>query len=157
MKPRFLSRSKAWLGAALGAAVLTCGAVSVIAPTAAQASEGSGACSSSDGANGADECLYYHANFKGACFADPIKDAYTGWTFATCTTNPVGDPAPGNASGAGQPVRNDAASAQNWSHGNTCFIWVFANWTGPNQSDPPFTAINLNSSLVNNNASQSWG
>ena len=122
---------------------------------AAQASEGSGSCVRSDGANGGDECVYYHANETGACFADPIKDAYTNWVFATCTSNPNFDSDP--SSGTGQPVRNDAASVQNWSLTNTAHIWQFPNWTGDEQDDLPNSAVNLQSDLANNEASQSWG
>lgn len=123
----------------------------------AQASEGSGSCSRSDGSNGADECLYYHANWDGACFADPIKDAYTNWVFADCSTPNGYNTNPDPTSGAGQPVRNAAVSAQNWSYLNTCHIWQYPNWTGNEQDDLPNEAINLQANLRNNQASQSWG
>lgn len=142
------------IGLALAALTLAPLAATTVAATPAYASLGSGACSSNDGSSGADECLYYAANETGACFADPIKDAYGSWNFAACTSNPSGDHDPNT--GAGFPVKDDAHSAQNWSHVNTCHIWSNANFTGPHDDNLPFTAFNLNHSL-NLNKSQSWG
>jgi hypothetical protein len=114
---------------------------------AASAAEGDGNCVSNDAGAGGDLCLYYNHGFAGARFNDPHTDNYAGWAFVAWS---------GGNAGAGQGVKNNAASVQNWDTGVTGDVYYNSNQQGARQQFAPFTAGDLNSTLKNQNASQGW-
>lgn len=120
--------------------------VSLAAVPTAFAAEGDGNCTSND-VGGADLCLYYNSNLSGARFNDPYTDNYAGRVFVAWS---------GGSAGAGQLVKNNAASARNYDATFTAIVWFNSNQAGPNEAVAPLTWLNLDSTLKNNNASQSW-
>ncbi|MEU3342077.1 hypothetical protein [Streptomyces sp. NPDC006668] len=136
-------------GATLGG-LLTAG-LALGAP-AAHAS-GPGSCAAGDGSTGrgGDGCLYYHPDQVGGYYGYPYNVNYQGKTFGSCNK--------GSSAGDGQSVGNNAAWVQNWDTACTLYVWVYPLGTSNNikQTIAPWTAGNLNSTLRNNNASQTWG
>ncbi len=118
---------------------------------AAEAS-GPGNCVSGDGATGTggDSCLFYHQGFVGGYFGSPYSINYQGNSFGGCNNN--------SCDGDGDAVRNDAASVANFDTACTVTVWVYPLGTGGNigQSFGPWGSGNLNTSLRNNDASQTW-
>lgn len=121
--------------------------VSLAAVPTAFAAEGDGNCTSNDAGAGGDLCLYYNSNLSGARFNDPYTDNYAGWVFVAWS---------GGSAGAEQSVKNNAASVCNYDPTYTGIIWFNSNQAGPNEAVPPLACLNLDSTLKNNNASQSW-
>ena len=131
------------------AAVATAGialTIGLAAVPAASAAEGDGNCVTNDANAGGDLCLYYNSNEAGARFNDPYTDNYAGWVFKAWS---------GGDAGAGQVVKNNAASVHNYSPviGD---IYFNSNQAGPKQQIAGNTSANLNSTLKNENASQGW-
>ncbi|WP_052443345.1 hypothetical protein [Streptacidiphilus neutrinimicus] len=95
-------------------------------------------------------CLYYSPNAEGAIWQN--GEAGAGdlgyWSFAN-------DNAPGSNSGAGagQGVRNNAASAENGATNCSMGIYVYPNSTGDSNVLDPGRGGNLTSNLRNNEAS----
>jgi hypothetical protein len=97
---------------------------------------------------GGDACLYYNSNLAGARDADPYTNNYgTTYTFKSYY---------GGSNGAGQLVWNNAASVYNESGCYNLNIWYNSNQAGPVQTIGKSDWANLNATLKNNNASQSW-
>ncbi|WEV27706.1 peptidase inhibitor family I36 protein [Streptomyces sp. 71268] len=92
-------------------------------------------------------CLYYNSDLKGAMFKHRYNISnYAGYVF---TASDAG------SAGAGQPVKNNAASATNWEQGNGIRIYVNSNYIGDWDGVPAWTWVNL-SATKNNNASGVW-
>lgn len=126
----------------VAAAGLALAAVVATAAPAAAATEYNGVCS--EGYGNGELCLYYNSNWQGAK-ADFLnaKSTFGTYTFL----------APG--SGAGQLVKNNAASAQNWDHNRTAVVFFNSNWQGTYDNVWTWTAVNL-SNTYNDNASFKW-
>ncbi|GAA4991207.1 hypothetical protein [Kitasatospora paranensis] len=109
-------------------------------------------CTDSDNGAGGDACLYFNSNYAGARVGDPYANNYTDsgktYTFHSWA---------GGSNGAGVAVKNNAASVSNWDHNLTLHIWYNSNQQGAVQTIGVFGDANLNSTLKNENASQSWG
>ncbi|WP_158603006.1 peptidase inhibitor family I36 protein [Jiangella rhizosphaerae] len=120
MALRAITRSALAAAAALGAAV-----AALSAAPAAQAWEGDGRCETGE------VCLYWGGNYTGA-FRD-----YSGsvWDFA-------GHRYPNNGTGAGQSVKNNAASVIN-RDGAAAIIYYNEGYTGPYDYVAPYTRRNL--------------
>lgn len=135
----------------VGAAAVAVGGVllSFVAVIPAQAAEGSGSCSSNDSNTGlGDLCLYYNSGYAGARFNDPWVDNYAGWTFKSWS---------GGKTGAGESVKNNAASVQNWDLFDYGCLYYNSNQSGPVLKVAAGTEMNLSgTSLYNENASQAW-
>ncbi|GAA1991000.1 hypothetical protein [Kitasatospora viridis] len=114
---------------------------------AADITDNTANCNDTDGGGG-DACLYYNSNLGGARDADPNANNYgTTYTFKAYY---------GGTNGAGQYVKNNAASVYN---STSCFdlhIWFNSNQAGAMQTIGDNDWANLNATLKNNNASQSW-
>jgi hypothetical protein len=97
---------------------------------------------------GGDACLYYNSNLAGARDADPNTNNYgTTYTFKAYY---------GGSNGAGQLVWNNAASVYNETSCYDLHIWYNSNQAGAMQTIGKSDWANLNATLKNNNASQSW-
>ncbi|MFE9426456.1 hypothetical protein ACFYNO_26240 [Kitasatospora sp. NPDC006697] len=127
--------------AALGTGLLGTGLL-----TAAPAyADGPGSCPSYDA------CLFYNSNFQGSYFGDsagnsqtPENYLYNSWyTFAG-----------GNGSGAGQYVKNNAASVYDYDINYSVTIYYNSGNAGPRQTIGPDAGANLDRDVKNNNASQ---
>jgi hypothetical protein len=118
---------------------------------AAQAS-GPGSCVAGNGATGTggDGCMWYHPDQVGGYYGNPYSINFQGHTFGGCNK--------GSCDGDGQQVRNNAASVSNWDYACTLIVWVYPLGTSGNisQSFAPWSAGNLNTTLRNNEASQTW-
>lgn len=132
------------------AGVLTAGCLLItgLAAPAADAASADDCDIVGDGSTGSggSSCLFYHPDDQGAHFGDRFSINYQGYVFG------------GGGAGNGLPVRNNAASAWNNDTQCTLHIWVYPLGTSGNiqQSIQSLTYANLNSSLRNNNASQTW-
>ncbi|MBC3985634.1 peptidase inhibitor family I36 protein [Streptomyces sp. AC536] len=92
-------------------------------------------------------CLYYNSDLKGAMFQHRYNISnYAGYVF---TASDAG------SAGAGQPVKNNVASADNADAGNGIRIYVNSNYVGDWDGVPPWTWRNLDVAK-NNNASGKW-
>ena len=94
-------------------------AVTLAAGASPAVAEGDGRCD--DG----DACLYYNSNTRGAWFDHRNNVAnYVGYTLM---------PSPQGSSGAGQPVKNNAASI--WNNDPTHFVPIYyhSNYQAPVQ------------------------
>ncbi|MFE6775475.1 peptidase inhibitor family I36 protein [Streptomyces sp. NPDC057702] len=92
-------------------------------------------------------CLYYNSDLKGAMFKHRYNiPNYAGYVF---TASDAG------SAGAGQPVKNNAASVTNWDRGNGIRIYVNSNYDGKWDGVPAWTSRNLDVTK-NNNASGRW-
>lgn len=140
---RFMNIRKILAATATAGIALT---VSLAAVPAASAAEGDGNCTSNDGGF-ADLCLYYNSDYAGARFNDPGMDNYAGWVFKSWS---------GGDAGAGQAVKNNAASVQNYDPKCTAIVYYNSNQAGASQKIGPDDEANLNSTLKNENASQGW-
>ncbi|MFD5013777.1 hypothetical protein [Streptomyces chartreusis] len=122
-------------------ALVSAGSVGLILPLANVAHAG---------ANGAcifpEVCLYYNSNLENAYFpqAKPIPN-YAGYNFMVSDRGPLG---------AGQPVKNNAASIYN-STRHRFFIFYNSNYSCAVacQTIQPLSGTNLNSTMKNQNAS----
>jgi hypothetical protein len=121
--------------------------VGLTAVPSAFAAEGDGNCVTNDAGAGGDLCLYYNSNLAGARFNDPYTDNYAGWVFKAWS---------GGDAGAGQAVKNNAASVRNYDPYVTGVVYYNSNQAGPSESISPSSWVNLNSTLKNENASQGW-
>ena len=123
------------------AAVGACAAL-LLTDGPALAAEYNGTCE--EGSGNGELCLYYNSNWAGAKadFRDKKPDL-AGYTFK----------APG--AGAGQAVKNNAASAQNWDHTRTAVVFFNSNYQGTYDNVWTWTAVNL-SNTYNDNASFKW-
>ncbi|WTW96979.1 peptidase inhibitor family I36 protein [Streptomycetaceae bacterium NBC_01309] len=130
-----MSRKRKSAALALGTAVLG----SVIL-TATPATAASGSCKA-----GVDVCLYFNSNFEGAKYGLSGTRPHNGLKF-------------GKGNGAGQYVKNNAASVHNMN--TYLYVRVTYNSIGSNlgrlgyQTFPPGTKANLNSKMKNENAAQ---
>ncbi|MEV5959831.1 hypothetical protein AB0M11_39880 [Streptomyces sp. NPDC051987] len=137
-------------GKGILAGVLTAGCMLItgLAAPGAHAASASDCDIVGDGSTGAggSSCLFYHSDFNGAYFGDRYSINYQGYTFG------------GSGDGYGKPVRNNAASAWNNDTQCTLHIWVYPLHSSGNiqQSIAPLDEANLNSTLSNNEASQTW-
>jgi len=122
-------------------------AIGLTAVPSAFAAEGDGNCVTNDAGAGGDLCLYYNSNLAGARFNDPYTDNYAGWVFKAWS---------GGDAGAGQAVKNNAASVRNYDTVVTGVIYYNSNQLGASQKIGPSSWANLNSTLKNENASQGW-
>jgi hypothetical protein len=120
----------------LAAVVLSAAALITLAPSAS--ASGDGTCQVDK-----DACFYYNSDLKGA-----KVDLDDCWGYNHTNFKFIG---PG--AGAGLTLKNNAASVQNWQHGNWLFVYYNSNQQGPRQEVSPWTWVNLNSTLKNNNAS----
>lgn len=135
---------KTLVAAATAGIALTVGLTAV---PSAFAAEGDGNCVTNDANAGGDLCLYYNSNLAGARFNDPYTDNYAGWVFKAWS---------GGDAGAGQAVKNNAASVRNYDSAVTGVIYFNSNQAGATQKIAPSSSANLNSTLKNENASQGW-
>ncbi|GAA1992734.1 peptidase inhibitor family I36 protein [Kitasatospora viridis] len=122
--------------AALGAAVLAA------APAYA---DGPGDCPSDVA------CLFYNSGFQGSYFGDGAGNSQTPENYLYNSWYTFGG---GNGSGAGQYVKNNAASVYDYNINYSVTIYYNSNNAGPSQTIGPDAGANLNSTLKNNNASQ---
>ncbi|MFE2601605.1 peptidase inhibitor family I36 protein [Streptomyces sp. NPDC057617] len=94
-------------------------------------------------------CLHYNSNFEGAIFAQTggVSD-YAGHTF-------VASSYPNGSNGAGQNVKNNAASVNNNNVNRQFRVYFNSGYNGSfaYQTIGAFAAANLNSTMKNNNAS----
>ncbi|WP_329386277.1 hypothetical protein OG625_27410 [Streptomyces sp. NBC_01351] len=121
---------------AVSAIGLSLASLLALAPNAS--ASGDGRCN-----EGRDACFHYNSGGVGA-FVD-IDDCW-GYNHSNFTF--IG---PGN--GAGQNLKNNAASVTNWTHSNPHYVYYNSNQQGPRQMIGPWITANLNSTLKNNNAS----
>ncbi|WP_371493953.1 peptidase inhibitor family I36 protein [Kitasatospora sp. NBC_00374] len=128
---------------ALVAAAAAAAAATTLGSGVAFATDNSGNCTSGDA------CLYFNSNFEGARVGDPGRNNYgTTYTFKSWQ---------GGSNGAGVYTKNNAASVSNFDTNFAVHIWYNSNQAGPVQTIGAWDAANLNATLKNNNASQSWG
>ncbi|MEU8135449.1 peptidase inhibitor family I36 protein [Streptodolium elevatio] len=130
-----MSRNRKFTALALGGAAV----LGSIVLTATPASAGPGTCK-----RGVDVCLYYNSDFKGAKYGLSETRSYNGLKFA-------------GGNGAGQAVKNNAASVHNMNVRLTARITY--NSTGSQcraacQDLPPVAKANLKPSMKNENAAQ---
>jgi hypothetical protein len=150
-RQRLLVTSVAVLGTFLGAAAMTVPAMASTHPAATaqpaastnidKGFEGETGCSSGRWAY----CLWYAQNVGGAMWGTNQQN--TGTITATF---------PNNGSGAGDPVRNDAASMADNTPDCNVTTWVYPNYTGAFNWLEPMYWGNLTSNLHNNEASISY-
>ncbi|MFH8755973.1 peptidase inhibitor family I36 protein [Streptomyces atroolivaceus] len=92
-------------------------------------------------------CLHYNSDYKGALY-DQLYDTpdYTGRTFEASL---------GGSNGAGQQVKNNAASVDNWDQVSRVRIYYNSNYDGSYayQTIAKYGKANLNATMKNNNAS----
>ncbi|WP_329375672.1 peptidase inhibitor family I36 protein [Streptomyces sp. NBC_01351] len=91
-----------------------------------------------------DVCLYYSPGAEGAMW-------WTSFSYDAAIDGTFSDDGYGSA-GAGQQVRNNAASAEN-STACRLGIWVYPNYVGDVNWVPAYRGGNLTSNLRNNEAS----
>lgn len=112
----------------------------------ALAADNTSDCSSTDA--GGDACLYFNSFLAGARDADPYANNYgTTYTFKSWSFG---------TNGAGVYVKNNAASVDNYASCYDVHIWFNSNQAGAMQTIGKNNWANLNSTLKNENASQSW-
>jgi hypothetical protein len=152
-RQRLLVTWAAVLGALFGAGALTAPAMASTHPATAAAAatstnidqgfEGETSCA----AQRWHYCLFYSQNTYGAWWGTNQR------TFGTITaTYPTNLPNPG----AGQPVRNNAASMADNTENCNVTTWVYPNYTGAFNWLKPMYWGNLTSNLRNNEASISY-
>jgi hypothetical protein len=149
-----LVTSAAGLGTFLGAGVMTASAMASTNPATAarpdtstnidKGYEGESACAIA----GWKYCLFYLQNFNGAVWGTNQKTIGT-------ITGTFSDEYP-DVAGAGDPVRNDAASMADNTDNCNVTTWVYPNYTGAFNWLEPMWDGNLTSSLRNNEASISY-
>ncbi|MFJ6466182.1 hypothetical protein ACIQM0_35030 [Streptomyces sp. NPDC091387] len=97
-------------------------------------------------------CLHYNSNNEGALYKQyyGILD-YAGLTFSASTSTNGGN-------GAGQAVKNNAASVDNWDFDLGIRIYYNSNYdySFASQRIDKGGFANLNSTMKNNNASGDW-
>ncbi|MEV4190690.1 hypothetical protein [Streptomyces toxytricini] len=120
---------------AMAAIGVSLASVLALAPSAS--ASGDGNCGKRD------TCFYYNSNLGGALV--DIDDCW-GYNHANFTFI-------GPGAGAGINLKNNAASAANFSDYNPHFVYYNSNQQGPRQEIAPWSRANLNSTLKNNNAS----
>ncbi|MER6999105.1 peptidase inhibitor family I36 protein [Streptomyces sp. NPDC000410] len=94
-------------------------------------------------------CLFYNSDFEGAIFSQTGGIAnYDGYKFVTSAY-------PNGGSGAGQGVKNNAASVNNNNTSKSFRVYYNSNYgtSYAYQTFGAWTAGNLNSTMKNNNAS----
>ncbi|MFI9307188.1 peptidase inhibitor family I36 protein [Streptomyces triculaminicus] len=92
-------------------------------------------------------CLYYNSNLNGAMFKHRYNVSdYAGWRFEASSRG---------SAGAGEYVKNHAASVDNWDPDNGIRIYTNSNYQGNWDGFPPFDSHNLDVAK-NNNASGKW-
>ncbi|MFC0438167.1 peptidase inhibitor family I36 protein [Kutzneria buriramensis] len=130
-----MSVSKKLVGAAIAAAA----GVALLAPATAFAGTNDNTCLSGD------NCLYFNSNYQGAVagFEFAVYD-FAGYNFR----------GPGN--GAGQPVKNNAASDYNNDPNCTVWVWYNHGYQGPADAIAPQRGLPQLQHTYNQNASQSW-
>ncbi|MFC1416962.1 peptidase inhibitor family I36 protein [Streptacidiphilus cavernicola] len=100
-----------------------------------------------------DACLYYNSGFGGARWTYPGDvpnlqgERFYAWKTYNGTVDSAGD---------AQPVKNNTASAQNWSNTQGFRIYYNSNYGGVYQTFDAGMQGNLNSSLKNEDASIKW-
>ncbi|MFI7388684.1 hypothetical protein [Streptomyces sp. NPDC049813] len=97
-------------------------------------------------------CLHYNSNNAGALYKQyyAIPD-YAGLKFSASTSTNGGN-------GAGQAVKNNAASVDNWDFDLGIRIYYNSNYNASfaSQAIAKGGFANLNSTMKNNNASGDW-
>jgi len=150
-RQRLLVTSAAVLGTFLGAGAMTAPAMASTHPaTNAQAATGTNIDKAYEGESGCSSgrwhyCLWYGQNIGEAMWGTNQQ------TFGTITAT-----FPNNGTGAGQPVRNDAASMADNTGNCNVTTWVYPNYTGAFNWLEPMYWGNLTSGLRNNEASISY-
>ena len=132
------SRLTARLRASLaGIAAVT--ALTIGLPSSAPAAEHDGIC------NSYEICLFYNSYYGGAKrdFARNVPDFAPYRYFS-----------PG--AGAGQTVKNNAASAYNYDYGSTARIYYNSNYAGPADDIRPRSGRQRLGDTYNDNASMRW-
>ncbi|MGY0487265.1 hypothetical protein [Streptomyces sp. WG-D5] len=90
-------------------------------------------------------CLYYNSNYSGAFYRQYFDISnYAGYYFSASAAG---------SAGAGQPVKNNTASVDNWDFYNGIRIYYNSGFTGASQSIGAGGQANLNTTLKNENAS----
>jgi hypothetical protein len=154
---RLLVTSAAVLGTFLGAGAIAAPAMASTHPavasthtTNAPAATGTNIDKAFEGESGCSAgrwhyCLFYLQNIAGAMWGTNQQNF--GTIIATF---------PNNGSGAGNPVRNDAASMADNTGNCNVTTWVYPNFTGDFNWLKPMFWGNLTSNLRNNEASISY-
>ena len=130
--------------AAAGIAAGLFGAVSVVPAATASAAARDGSCDPGE------FCYYWGSNFYGA-----VSD-FTASVGDYGTTQPSCYDFKGTAAGHGQCIKNNAESVWNRS-GVTVTVFYNSWFGGVAQPIPPYSAVNLNGDLSDNNASHRFG
>ncbi|WP_186785825.1 peptidase inhibitor family I36 protein [Streptomyces misionensis] len=124
-------------------ALAAAGSGLALSTTASAASAGTAAASCSTGY----ACLYYHPGYTGAVYKQYYDDSNYGNNYFVTSTASRG------SEGAGQVVRNNAGSVDNWDCNNSITIYYSPDYQGAHQTISACGEANLNSTLHNNNAS----
>lgn len=94
-------------------------------------------------------CLHYNSDLEGALLKQfvAIPD-YAGYTFSASTSTNGGN-------GAGHPVKNNAASIDNWDQNFKFRVYYNSDYSAryASQTIPVYGDANLNSQMKNQNAS----
>ena len=96
-------------------------------------------------------CLFYHPDYTGAVYKQWDDDKNYGNDHFVTSTSARG------SEGAGEVVRNAAASVDNWDFNNPITIYYHPNYEGPHQTIAAGGQGNLNSTMRNENASGAFG
>lgn len=90
-------------------------------------------------------CLHYNSDYQGAFYRQYFNiPNYAGYYFSASSAG---------SAGAGQAVKNNTASVDNWDFNNGIRMYFNSNYAGVSQGIPAGGAANLNTSLKNDNAS----
>jgi|ERR1022692_206074 Peptidase inhibitor family I36 len=152
-RQKLVVTSAAVLGTFLGTVTMTAPAMASTHPaTARPAATGTNIDLGFEGETGCDAaihrwhyCLWYSQNLGGAMWGTNQQ------TFGTIIAT-----YPSNGTGAGKPVRNDAASMADNTPNCNVTTWVDTNYTGDFNWLKPMFWGNLTSTLHNNEASISY-
>ncbi|MET8416471.1 peptidase inhibitor family I36 protein [Streptomyces sp. NPDC005134] len=99
-----------------------------------------------EGCNTPEACLSYNSNLQGAIFVHQTSLAdYAGYAFSISSY--------GGSAGAGQFVKNNAASVENLNLNYRYRVYYNSNYSGAYQTVGTEAWANLNSTLKNENAS----
>ncbi|MFJ2766713.1 peptidase inhibitor family I36 protein [Streptomyces sp. NPDC087300] len=134
LKRSMVAAVVALAAAGSGLALSAPASAATAAPTAASCSSGYA-------------CLFYHPGYTGAVYKQYNNDTNYGNNHFVTSTSSHG------SEGAGQVVRNNAGSVDNWDFNNSITIYYSPGYGGAHQTISAGGRANLNSSLHNNNAS----
>ncbi|MEV6793689.1 hypothetical protein AB0M87_17170 [Streptomyces sp. NPDC051320] len=94
-------------------------------------------------------CLHYNSNLQGALLIQYVDiPDYAGYKFSASTS-------PNGGNGAGQAVKNNAASIDNWDPNFDFRVYYNSDYSAryASQTIPVYGEANLNSQMKNQNAS----